>query len=101
MDRKIFKVILSGEKPEKAFVKQLEKQLVQQYNLNKEELKYFLIEGSTTNAAYMAGGQNINVLTKKGKIIDIAQASDLPNIKAMSKIVKKYYLCWPKNLPAT
>jgi hypothetical protein len=38
------------------------------------------------------------VLTKKGKIIDIAQASDLPNIKAMSKIVRKYYVCWPKNL---
>ena len=28
--------------------------------------------------------------------IDIADAADLPNIAAMSKIVKKYYLCWPK-----
>jgi hypothetical protein len=79
-------------------VRQIEKQLIQQYNLTREELNYFLIEGSTTNEAYMAGGQNIHVLTKKGKIIDIAQASDLPNIKAMSKIVRKYYVCWPKNL---
>jgi HD superfamily phosphohydrolase len=98
LDRKIFKVILSGEKPQKSFVRQIEKQLIQQYNLTREELNYFLIEGSTTNEAYMAGGQNIHVLTKKGKIIDIAQASDLPNIKAMSKIVRKYYVCWPKNL---
>jgi hypothetical protein len=30
--------------------------------------------------------------------MDIAEASDLPNIKAMSKIVKKYYLCWPRQL---
>lgn len=30
--------------------------------------------------------------------MDIAQAADLPNIKAMSKIVKKYYLCLPKNV---
>ena len=43
-------------------------------------------------------GEKINILTKQGKIKDIAQASDLPNIKAMSKIVKKYYLCWPKNV---
>jgi hypothetical protein len=31
-------------------------------------------------------------------VIDIAEASDLPTIQAMSKIVKKNYLCWPKNL---
>lgn len=98
LDRKIFKVILSGEKPERSLSKQIEKHLVRQFKLDKEELDYFLIEGSTTNAAYLAGGETINVLTKKGNIIDIAQASDLPNIKAMSKIVKKYYVCWPKQL---
>lgn len=98
LDRKIFKVILSADKPEKVFVRQIARQLVQQYKLSKDELGYFLIEGSTSNAAYLAGGETINILTKKGKIMDIAQASDLPNIKAMSKIVKKYYVCWPKQL---
>ena len=49
-----------------------------------------------TNAAYISGGQRINVLMKDGSIIDIADAADLPNIAAMSKIVKKHYLCWPK-----
>jgi uncharacterized protein len=29
---------------------------------------------------------------------DIAEASDLPNIKAISKIVKKYYISYPKTL---
>ena len=46
----------------------------------------------------MAGHQKINVMTKDQEIIDIANASDLPNIKAMRKIVTKYYLCWPKSL---
>jgi hypothetical protein len=98
LERKIFKVILSAEQPEEERIKQIESELVKQYKLSKEELNYFLIQGATTNAAYMAGGETINILTKKGKVLDIAEASDLPNIKAMSKIVKKYYVCWPKNI---
>jgi hypothetical protein len=35
---------------------------------------------------------------RSGEVLDIAQASELPNIKALSKIVKKNYLCWPKNV---
>ena len=67
-------------------------------NLDERELSYFLVEGSISNAAYLRKDQSINIFTKEGAIVDIAQASDLPNIKAMSKIVKKYYLCWPKSV---
>jgi hypothetical protein len=35
---------------------------------------------------------------KSGEVIDLASASDLPQIKAMSKTVKKNFLCWPKNV---
>ncbi len=31
-------------------------------------------------------------------LLDIAQASDLPNIAALGKIVKKHYLTWPKSV---
>jgi HD superfamily phosphohydrolase len=98
LDRKIFKVILSADKPDKELARTIIRQLMSQYGLDKEEASYFLIQGSTSNAAYLAGGQTINVLTKRGEIVDIAEASDLPNIKTMSKIVKKYYICWPKNI---
>ena len=54
--------------------------------------------GELTNKAYIETSQKINILTKKGQVIDIAEAADLPNIKAISKIVKKYYLCSPKNV---
>jgi len=60
------------------------------------EIDYFVFKGSMTNSAYLGGYHKIKVITKKGDIMDIANASDLPNIKAMRKIVKKYYLCWPK-----
>jgi HD superfamily phosphohydrolase len=68
------------------------------FDLGEEEASYFVKEGMLSNAAYELTNSKINVLMKNGDIVDIASASDLPNIKAMSKIVKKYYLCFPKSV---
>ena len=51
-----------------------------------------------SNEAYVAHMQSIRILMKSGEIIDIASASDFPQIKAMSKTVKKNFLCWPKDV---
>jgi hypothetical protein len=57
-----------------------------------------MVQGHITNAAYLSEKQSINILTKDKKVKDIAEASDLPTIKALSNIVKKYYICWAKNV---
>lgn len=98
LERKLYKVVLSSKQVEKEVATGMRKKLLENPGINKENLPYFLVPGSTSNAAYLAGGEKINILTKKGQIIDIAEASDLPNIKALSKIVKKYYICWAKNI---
>lgn len=96
LQRKLFKLWLSQEKPEAKDIKSLRKQIVKQLALEKDEEKYFLVKGTISNEAYLSKGEKINILTKKEEILDIAQASDLPNIKALRKIVKKYYVCWYK-----
>jgi HD superfamily phosphohydrolase len=98
LDRKLFKIILSNEPIEEKVVMAMKKQLVGQNGLAEKHLSYFFVEGSSSNAAYVAGSEKINILTKTGTIIDIAEASDLPNIKALSKVVKKYYASWAKNI---
>lgn len=99
LQRKLFKIVISNENiADKATVRLLEEETAKALNIDISEARYFVQHGSITNAAYLSTGNEINILTKRGKILDIAQASDLPNIKAMSKIVKKYYLCWPKNI---
>ncbi len=98
MNRNLFKVILFNKNPEEKEIKALKKNVISYYKINKAESEYFLVTGSMSNSAYISGGEKINILKKNGSVVDIAQASDLPNIKAMSKIVKKYYLCWPKSL---
>jgi hypothetical protein len=64
----------------------------------RKDANYLFSYGSVSNEAYVTNGSPINVLTKKGQVVDVAQASDLPSIKAISKIVEKNYLCWPKNI---
>ncbi len=98
INRKLFKVILSNKKFSKEEITKIEKDIAKKLKLKKGDLQYFMDTGSLTNAAYVSEGQSINIITKSDKVIDVAEASDLPNIKAMSKIVKKYYLCYPKNV---
>lgn len=99
LERKLFKVILSNEENDEEDLARLHERIKEAYGISDEEVGYFLVHGSMSNSAYIAGGQTINVLTKSGEILDVATASDLPNIKAMSKIVRKYYICWPKSIP--
>lgn len=68
------------------------------YNINTEEAAYFVFSGRMSNIAYNADLQPINILTKKGKIIDVIKASDQLNLEALSKPVIKHYLCYPKDL---
>jgi len=98
LERKLFRIRISNEPFSEDAILEMGEQVQNHLNISKEDLNYFMIHGNISNAAYVSEGQKINIITKEGKIFDIAKASDLPNIKAMSKIVTKYYLCWPKDV---
>jgi HD superfamily phosphohydrolase len=97
LERKLFKIKLNAEPIKKYQVEKIREAVMKKYGLLRSEASYLFSHGTVTNEAY-AEGQEINILMRSGELQDIAQASDLPNIKAISKIVKKNYLCWPKNV---
>jgi hypothetical protein len=97
LTRRLFAIKLSSEKFSSEVVDTIH-QAILKSGYNQSESKYFLQKDSISNAAYIPRGGSINILMKSGEIVDVAKASDLPNIKAMSKIVKKHYICFPKNL---
>lgn len=98
LERKLFNVSLSESPTDKDELRNLNETVISKYGIAEHLVQHFVVEGVKTNSAYIGGDQQINMITKSGKIVDIANASDLPNIKAMRKIVKKYYLCWPKDI---
>lgn len=97
LSRNLFKINLSNEAFTKEELEVMREKTQKRLQIPIEDMKYFFSHGSISNNAYVAQ-ERIHILTKKGEIIDVAQAADLPNIKAMSKIVKKHYACRAKNL---
>jgi HD superfamily phosphohydrolase len=98
LNRELFQISITNEKPSKKTINKLIQVIQKDFKVSKDEAEYYLSTGSITNSAYMAEGKSIRILMKSGEVLDITQAADLPNIKAMSKIVRKFYLCWPKGI---
>ncbi len=61
--------------------------------------EYFIFTGTVSNLAYL-GNQKEPILIqyKEGNVLDLAQASDMHNIVALSLPVKKYFFCHPEAL---
>lgn len=98
LKRQLFRIKLTNEPLSKKKLEKLRLSIADEFDLLHADARFLLAYGEVTNEAYIAGGQKINILTKKGEVKDIAEAADLPNITAMSKIVKKHYLCCPKTV---
>jgi HD superfamily phosphohydrolase len=96
-DRKLFHIVLSSDPIKKSVLEKIRTSVAEHYQTLRVDASYLYSHGTVTNEAYTEG-EKINILTRSGVLLDIAQASDLPNIKAISKIVKKNYLCWPKDV---
>lgn len=98
LDRKLFKIELSDKNFNTLYTTSIKSNILNHKNADNEMVKYFFEENHATNSAYQFSTQNINILTKSGKIVDISEASDLPTIKALGNIVKKYYVCYIKDV---
>ncbi len=70
--------------------------LKEKCNLTDEEASYFVFSDTIKHRAYDPNNENINILKSNGKLVDVARASDHLNLKALSKTVTKYYICYPK-----
>lgn len=70
--------------------------LMDKYNITEKEASYFVFTGSITNQAYDNKKDNINVLYKSGKIKDVTKVANQLNLKALSKPITQYYICYSK-----
>lgn len=98
LNRNLFRIRLSTEPIQKADLEKVRLAIHKEWKITKGDAVYLFSHGTVSNEAYLLERNSIQVLMKSGALLDVSQATDLPNIKAMSKIVKKNYLCWPKNL---
>lgn len=98
LSRNLFKIEISGEEFDNDYVDALKIELKAKNGLSENELDYLFFSGMASNEAYVSQGELIKVKSKEGDLVDVADASDLPNIKAISKLVTKHYISYPKKL---
>jgi len=98
IDRHLFKIELQNTKFKLSYIKLLQEKVVKKYKVSEKELPYLVFSDSVINSAYNSSEIKINILYNDGTLIDVAKASDQLNIKMLSKKVKKYFICYPKNL---
>ena len=96
INRDLLKIKIKNKEVKSKEIKQHINQIINQYNISKEEALYFVFDGTISNQAYSKKSQQINILFKDGKVKDIVNASDHLNLKVLSKTVTKYYICFPK-----
>jgi len=95
VNRNLFKIEISKDPFTEARI-EMEKEFARSlFDLQGEEVDYFVYSDVLTNKAYNQDKQNINMLMKNGDIIDLTKASDNLNISALAQPVEKYFLCFP------
>lgn len=95
LHRKLFKITLSAQPITQEAIHKTTDLIQAMFPTQDAFAISFLFEsGKAINEAYLSQKQSINILKKNGQLVEIAQASDLPNIEALKKPVTKYYLCW-------
>lgn len=96
INRKLPKVILQKKPFSEIELNELKREFIQKNPSLKNELDYYIFNGTVQNQAYSVSESPIKVLFKNGDVVDVVTASDHLNIQALSKPVVKYFLCVPK-----
>ncbi|WGH76076.1 HD domain-containing protein [Tenacibaculum tangerinum] len=97
IDRNLLKVEVQEKPFTEDYIEKRRTKLRKLMNLSEQELNYFVFSNKIEHQAYNTK-KPIKIYTKKGELKDIAKASDQLNLKALTKPVVKYYLCYPKKI---
>ncbi len=96
INRKLFKIELQDSPFEENKIMGIKEKVQETFQLNKEDAGYFVFSDHIINKAYSAFDDKIQILFKNNEVKDISEASDMFNLSVLSKIVKKYFICYPK-----
>ncbi|RXR22932.1 HD domain-containing protein [Flavobacterium stagni] len=98
INRDLLKIEMTEGKPQSEQLQQLKAQLLQKYPITDKEADYFVFKGKLKNIAYSKESVPIRILKKDRTVEVLEETSEQSQVKAMSKAVTKYFLCYPKVL---
>lgn len=97
VNRKLFHVRLVSKDDMSSKLSYYKDLCKEELNVN-DELDYFVFGDKLKNQAYDLKADPIRIFTKNNEIIDVLEASDQYNLRALSEPVYKYFICYPKSI---
>ncbi len=98
INRHLFRTVVKNEDFSEQEFKAIKECIKETYNISEEEASYFIVKGEISNFAYNSLDDKIKILLKNGSTQDITEASDMMNVAVLSKTVRKFFLCYPKDI---
>ncbi len=98
INRDLPKIKMASEKVVFDEIAPLQERFSVENNISISDSNYFIFKGKIKNQAYSKEAEPIRILKKDKTIEDVVEASDQLNLKSLSKLVTKYYICFPKQL---
>lgn len=98
INRDLLKIKLSADKIPMEESQSLKEEFAEAHQISAVDAGYFIFRGKIKNQAYSKEAEPIRILKKDKTIEDVVEASDQLNLKSLSKLVTKYYICFPKQL---
>ena len=98
INRRLYKIKISKKPFSEQKISLLKEKICHQFNVGDDQLHYFLIIDTISNSAYnKVSSDKINVIFKNNKVSDLSDASDI-DLSVFSETVRKYFICYPKEL---
>jgi HD superfamily phosphohydrolase len=97
-NRILYKIEMQNNPFSKERMDELKNKSKSLLGLSDNEVEYFVFSDTIINHTYVPSDNRISILFKNGNITDISEASDILDISVLSKVVKKYFLCYPRGV---
>ena len=98
VNRNLYRIKLQNTPFEQREIDELKSRVCMKYNITTADAGYFVISESISNHTYNISDERIRIIFKDGTSKDITEASDMLNLTVLSREVRKYFLCYPKDL---
>lgn len=96
LNRKLYKIELQDGPFPAEKVNMYQKKLIKHDPHVEKDIHYFVFTDSIYNSIYDYHDGNIQILLKDGNLVDVSEASEILDLGKISKLTKKYFLCYPE-----
>jgi HD superfamily phosphohydrolase len=95
INRRLFRIEMRQSPFPKKHIEAVRQRLLNSGQFQDDQLEYLVFKGKESNSAYTAYKDEIKILFKNGKVKPMSVSTDYG---MQSKVVTKYYLCYPKGV---